>query len=115
MWCFATTFIQAQKLLAISYLSSDRKKEACDKLDIMERQIGSVGVTKLMECGGDYPAALQQVTAVCGSLSLNSGSCEIASQPDNNEHRSLFASENDHASEDKNNCDAVCTAAKAQV
>ena len=48
-------------------MSGDRKKEACDKLDSFELELGSAGLTESMECGGDYPAAYKHAKAFCAN------------------------------------------------
>ena len=114
--CFLwAVFAQAQNLLGISQMSGDRKREACDKLDNIESQIGPAAAARLTECGGDYPAALQQAIAVCGSFGLNEDSCDFASQPGYNDRRSLQGLSDGPDSDGERMCNAVCTKAKAQV
>ena len=61
------TCAQAPKLSAMLVMAGDRKKETCDKLDAMELELGSAGLTQLIECGGDFPAAYKHAKAFCAT------------------------------------------------
>ena len=118
--------VQAKQLLALESMSSDRKKEVCDKHASMEREIQPSGVAQLLACGGDFLMAYELAMVECGpgaflrpGASKKSGSesasCDITSQPDQNARRSLYVPTDASGSDAEHMCDTVCTKAKAEV
>ena len=93
-------FAQVANLLAIMLgMSGRRKKEACDKLDSFESQLGPAGVTQLVECGGDFVAARKHAIVSCGSVDVLGSSNKNGTDTD-----------------DEHMCNiAMCNVAKAQV
>ena len=74
MFFLPVTFAQVS---AVLIMSGDGKKEACDKLDAIELELGSTGLTH--PCGGDYPAAHKHAKAFCATDGADDGHmCNIA-------------------------------------
>ena len=100
-------------------MSGDRKQEVCDKFANMERQIGPGGMTRLYQCGGDFPVAFEQATVLCGPGGLRPGSipgsCDITSQPDRYGRRKLHGSDHEPAHSSEEMCNVACAKIKAQV
>ena len=98
-------FAQAPDLLAMLDMSGDRKKAACEQFAGFESQVGTAGVSKLLQCSNDYHAAHLLAKSFCA-----------AGDAPNHRIKTTPAAKTTPGPDAEQTCTAlICNIAKAQV